>query len=136
SLRAADVGVCSAKAVAAACRFNNDLLSKARANRKPASRRAQPRSGPRRPGHPHGRGRSDSGKKSPIEGSTLRHMEEVAILRITGGKANAMSAELLDAIERLIDGFEAGPARAAVIIGYERFFSAGLALPALIDLDR
>jgi enoyl-CoA hydratase len=63
-------------------------------------------------------------------------MEEVATLRVTGGKANAMSAELLDTIERLIDGFEAGPARAAVLIGYERFFSAGLALPTLIDLDR
>jgi enoyl-CoA hydratase len=63
-------------------------------------------------------------------------MDDVAVLRITGGKANAMSAELLDTIERLIDGFEAGPARAAVIIGYERFFSAGLALPTLIDLDR
>lgn len=63
-------------------------------------------------------------------------MDEVAVLRITGGKANAMSAELLDAIERLIDDFEAGPARAAVLIGYERFFSAGLALPTLIDLDR
>jgi enoyl-CoA hydratase len=63
-------------------------------------------------------------------------MDDIALLRVQGGKANAMSAELLDAIERLIDGFEAGPARAAVLIGYDRFFSAGLALPSLIELDR
>jgi enoyl-CoA hydratase len=63
-------------------------------------------------------------------------MDDVAMLRVDGGKANAMSPALLDMIERLIDGFEAGPARAGVIVGYERFFSAGLALPSLIDLER
>jgi enoyl-CoA hydratase len=65
-----------------------------------------------------------------------RDDDEVAILRLHGGKANAMSAEVLDAIERLVDGFEAGPARAAVLIGYERYFSAGLALPLLVGLER
>ncbi|MBA3499190.1 MAG: enoyl-CoA hydratase/isomerase family protein [Myxococcota bacterium] len=63
-------------------------------------------------------------------------MSEVALLRIEGGKANAMTAELLDTIEQHIDDFERGPARAAVITGYDKYFSAGLALPALIDLDR
>jgi enoyl-CoA hydratase len=43
---------------------------------------------------------------------------------------------LLDAIERKIDGFEQGPARAGVLIGYERYFSAGLALTHIIDFDR
>ncbi|MCU1283346.1 MAG: Enoyl-CoA hydratase/isomerase, partial [bacterium] len=62
--------------------------------------------------------------------------DDVAILRLHGGKANAMSAEVLDLIERLVDGFEAGEARAAVLIGYERYFSAGLALPLLIELER
>src|SRR5581483_2974685 len=57
-------------------------------------------------------------------------------LRLQGGKANAMSAEVLDQIEKLIDGFEKSPARAAVLIGYERYFSAGLALPLLVDLER
>jgi enoyl-CoA hydratase len=66
----------------------------------------------------------------------LRRMEDVAILRLQGGKANAMDAALLDTLEQLIDGFVAGPARAAVLTGYDRFFSAGLALPSLIDLDR
>lgn len=60
----------------------------------------------------------------------------VTTIRLEGGKANAMTVELLDTIEREIDGFERSTARAAVIVGYERFFSAGLALPKLIDLDR
>jgi enoyl-CoA hydratase/carnithine racemase len=62
--------------------------------------------------------------------------DAIRVLRLAGGKANAMDGALLDAIERMIDDFERGPARAAVLTGYERFFSAGLALPALIDLDR
>jgi enoyl-CoA hydratase len=63
-------------------------------------------------------------------------MEDVAVLRLQTGKANAMTREVLDQIERLVDGFEQGGARAAVMIGYERYFSAGLALPSLVDLDR
>jgi Delta3-Delta2-enoyl-CoA isomerase len=62
--------------------------------------------------------------------------EDVAILRLQGGKANAMSGEVLDLIERLIDRFEASEARAAVLVGYERYFSAGLALPLLVELER
>ncbi len=63
-------------------------------------------------------------------------MDAITTLALEGGKANAMSTELLDTIERMIDDFERGPARAAVLTGYQGFFSAGLALPALIDLDR
>jgi enoyl-CoA hydratase len=62
--------------------------------------------------------------------------DAVAILELNGGKANALSGPTLDLIEKLIDGFEASSARAAVLTGYERFFSAGLALPLLIDLER
>jgi enoyl-CoA hydratase len=62
--------------------------------------------------------------------------DAVTTIRIEGGKANAMTSDLLDTIERSIDDFEHSPARAAVITGYERFFSAGLALPKLVDLDR
>jgi enoyl-CoA hydratase len=47
-----------------------------------------------------------------------------------------MTRELLDGIERQVDEFERSDARAAVVIGYERYFSAGLALPTLIELDR
>jgi enoyl-CoA hydratase len=62
--------------------------------------------------------------------------DAVRVIRIAGGKANAMDEALLDLIERQVDDFEGGPARAAVITGYERFFSAGLALPRLVDLER
>jgi len=62
--------------------------------------------------------------------------EDVAILRLQGGKANAMSADVLDMIERLVDRFEGSEARAAVLVGYERYFSAGLALPLLVELER
>jgi enoyl-CoA hydratase len=62
--------------------------------------------------------------------------DAVRVIRLAGGKANAMDGALLDEIERRIDELEDGPARAAVITGYDRFFSAGLALPVLIDLDR
>ena len=61
--------------------------------------------------------------------------ESVAVLRIEGGKANAMTPDLLDTLERMIDGFERSPAAAAVLTGYERFFSGGLALTHIIDFD-
>jgi enoyl-CoA hydratase len=60
----------------------------------------------------------------------------VTTIRLEGGKANAMTSELLDTIERGIDDFERGPSRAAVLTGYDKFFSAGLAIPKLVDLDR
>ena len=62
--------------------------------------------------------------------------DDIALLLLSGGKANAMTVELLDKIEQLVDDFERSPANAAVLTGYERYFSAGLALPALIELDR
>jgi len=62
--------------------------------------------------------------------------EQIQILELRGGKANAMTTELLDTIERAVDDLERSPARAGVLVGYERFFSAGLPLPSLIDLDR
>src|SRR5438067_6045571 len=63
-------------------------------------------------------------------------MSDVAVLRLAAGKGNAMTQEVLADLDRRVRDFEAGPARAAVIAGDGRFFSAGLALPALIDLDR
>jgi len=61
--------------------------------------------------------------------------DDVAVLRLEGGKANAMTPDLLDTLERMIDGFERGSATAAVLTGYERYFSGGLALPHIIDFD-
>jgi enoyl-CoA hydratase len=60
----------------------------------------------------------------------------VALVRLRGGKANAMSRELLAGIVSLMDDVEAGGAGAVVLTGYETYFSAGLALPSLVELDR
>jgi len=58
----------------------------------------------------------------------------VALLRMENGKANAISAALLERLDGLIE--ELGEARAAVITGQGTAFCAGLDLPALVDLDR
>ena len=62
--------------------------------------------------------------------------DRVMVLRLEGGKANAMTSEVLDTLERLIDELERSPAGAAVLTGYDRYFSAGLAVTKLVDLDR
>src|SRR5687768_296742 len=62
--------------------------------------------------------------------------DEVALLVLRGGKANAIGRDFLDGLNRLIDRLEASSARAVIITGYEGFFSAGLELPGLIDRDR
>jgi enoyl-CoA hydratase len=67
---------------------------------------------------------------------TLEIRNGVALLALNAGKANAMTAQCLDTIDAMLARLEASEARAAVITGYEKFFSAGLALPNLIDLDR
>src|SRR6266404_558717 len=58
----------------------------------------------------------------------------VALLRMENGKANAISAALLERLDGLIE--ELGDARAAVITGQGTAFCAGLDLPALVYLDR
>ena len=60
----------------------------------------------------------------------------VAVLRMEAGKANAFREDFLDMLNALLDELADSDARAAVLIGYERFFSAGLALPELLPLDR
>jgi enoyl-CoA hydratase len=57
-------------------------------------------------------------------------------IRLSAGKANAMNSRMLDLIERAFDEFEASEARAAVVTGYDNYFSAGFALPELVGLDR
>jgi enoyl-CoA hydratase len=59
---------------------------------------------------------------------------QVALLRLEAGKANAISAEFLDALEGLLA--QLGDARAAVITGQGSAFCAGLDLPSLLGLDR
>lgn len=58
----------------------------------------------------------------------------VAVLRLENGKANSISPSFLERLQRLLG--EIGDARAAVMIGQGSAFSAGLDLPALVELDR
>lgn len=61
---------------------------------------------------------------------------QVAVMRWNAGKANAVNDDLLRGIDRLIPEFMESGARAVVLIGYERFFSAGLDLVQLVEFDR
>jgi enoyl-CoA hydratase len=60
----------------------------------------------------------------------------VAVLRLEGGKANAMDDAFLAGLDRVFSEFETGDARAAVVTGAGTSFSAGLNLVALSTLSR
>ncbi len=66
-----------------------------------------------------------------------RH-DEIALLRLNAGKANAMTADFLTGLGRLVDEATAPAAgvRALVLTGERVTFSAGLALPSLLGLER
>lgn len=58
----------------------------------------------------------------------------VALLTMRAGKANAMNVRLLEALDTTLEDVD--DADAIAITGEGRAFSAGLALPELIELDR
>ena len=60
----------------------------------------------------------------------------LAVLVVDTGKGNAMTAAFVDALEDAITALSRDDVAAVVITGTGRFFSAGLALPELIRLDR
>jgi enoyl-CoA hydratase len=60
----------------------------------------------------------------------------LAVLRLSGGKANSLTPALLDDLDLHLAEILASDAAAVVLTGEGRFFSAGLALPALVDLQR
>jgi enoyl-CoA hydratase len=66
----------------------------------------------------------------------IEKKDSVALLRMNAGKANALQREWLVRMAQLLDEVQGGSARALVITGYESFFSAGLDLPALVNLGR
>jgi enoyl-CoA hydratase/carnithine racemase len=59
---------------------------------------------------------------------------DVAILHMEAGRANAMNAQSLDALSAMFR--DLGDAKAAVIAGNDKIFSAGLDLPSIVDLER
>lgn len=71
-----------------------------------------------------------------MQPAVIEHVGEVAVIRMLGAKANAMSATMLDSLIAAVDRVEASDAHAVVLIGQGRAFSAGLALPELIELER
>jgi enoyl-CoA hydratase len=60
----------------------------------------------------------------------------LALVRLTAGKANALNARSLAAVERALDEAAGGGARGVILTGYARFFSAGLDLVTLYGLER
>ncbi|MGH7268213.1 MAG: enoyl-CoA hydratase/isomerase family protein, partial [Candidatus Rokuibacteriota bacterium] len=60
----------------------------------------------------------------------------VAAVRLACGKANALNARSLAALAAALDEAEKEDARAVVLTGYDRFFSSGLDLVSLYELDR
>jgi enoyl-CoA hydratase len=66
----------------------------------------------------------------------IQRDQEVAVIILRAGRANAMDEAFLNGILRLFDEVESSGARAAVLTGYDVYFSAGLALPSLLGLPR
>jgi enoyl-CoA hydratase len=65
-----------------------------------------------------------------------RTADGVAVLRLAHGKANAFSPAMVGALDALVGELAAAPPRALIMTGRGKFFSAGLDLPALVELDR
>jgi enoyl-CoA hydratase len=68
--------------------------------------------------------------------TAVEQVGAVAVVRMRAGRANALARPLLEAIVGAFQRVDASGARAVVIIGEANAFSAGLALPDLIALDR
>src|SRR5260221_10088247 len=64
----------------------------------------------------------------------IERQGSVALLRLESGKVNAIGPDFIGGLTGLLDGL--ADAGAAVITGRGGTFSAGLDLPALVDLDR
>ncbi len=63
----------------------------------------------------------------------LTHHADIAILRMAHGKANAMSTEFCRGLTARLDELRTTPARAVILTGTGRIFSAGVDLPRLIE---
>lgn len=79
---------------------------------------------------------TDRGDRGDADPYRIEWHGEVAEVRLACGKANALNARSLAAIARALDEAERARARGLVLTGYDRFFSAGLDLVGLYELDR
>ncbi len=66
----------------------------------------------------------------------LQAHDDVTVLRMDNRKANAMNPEMLVALDGALVQFLESDGTALVVTGYDRFFSAGLDLVKLGELDR
>ena len=66
----------------------------------------------------------------------LRRLDNVVVLSLNAGKANALDPALLEALTETLDTLSSDWPGALVITGEGSMFSGGLALPVLIDYDR
>jgi enoyl-CoA hydratase len=66
----------------------------------------------------------------------IERKDKIAIMRLEGGKANAMSPKWVGQVAELIKELEDSDASAAVMTGYDKFFSAGLDLVTLMAQSR
>lgn len=62
--------------------------------------------------------------------------EPVAVIRLHAGRANALNHESLAAVDEAFGEVERAGARGVVLTGYGNFFSAGLDLVTLWEMDR
>src|SRR5437868_9814190 len=65
----------------------------------------------------------------------LERVDQVAVVRMAAGRANAINDAWLDRMTGFLDELSARPAGALVITGDGRLFCAGLDLPALLERD-
>ena len=66
----------------------------------------------------------------------LEHVDDLALLRLDNGKANALDPTLLVWLDDTLLKLMEHDHKATVITGYDRFFSAGLDLVTLSGFDR
>lgn len=63
----------------------------------------------------------------------LTHHADIAILHMAHGKANAMNIEFCQALTARFAELRTAPARAVIVTGTGRIFSAGVDLPRLVE---
>ncbi|MFW5925874.1 MAG: enoyl-CoA hydratase-related protein [Myxococcota bacterium] len=66
---------------------------------------------------------------------TTVYEDDLAVVTMDDGKANAMGLDFLEGLAAAVDGVAASDARALVLIGRDRFFSGGIDLKAYAGYD-